>query len=269
MLNEYTGVEGAPVAGEQDYQEQDANFFSFNDNEAETGVDEPVAAGQEEEEEQATDTESHSSEDGRIEKAFAKRLAQEKEKIKRELEQEFQQRFFMQQQQQPAQQPQPSLDERAQKLSEEWMIPVEAAKAILQLEERNKDLVTQYYLMQDSLERAKVEQAINKRRKANPYLPPFDEDKIMSVRLRHYNRYGVMPTWEDAYNLYIAETFASGEFGRMAEQRAIQNITGRNRVNAQVGKASQPSQKRDIWSLSDEEFAKLKELAKQGKLTKF
>ncbi len=260
MLNdEYTGVESAPAAGEQAEQQD----FSGALPAGETGVEEPAAAGQEREE--GTGEERGFDED-RVEKAFARRLAHEREKIKRELEEELRRQFEAQRQQE-------SLEERARKLADELMITPEAAKLILQQEERFKqqeerlkELATQYYMMRDDNDKVRVEAMVNERRKTNPYLPPFDEEKVLDVRMQYYNKYGVLPTWEDAYNLYVAAKLSTGEFGRVAEQQAIQKITGRNRVNVQVGKAAQP-EKRDIWSLSDEEFERLKEEAKQGKLT--
>lgn len=267
MPEDFAGVESAPVAGEQQAQQEiqegqdgQAGFdFSFLEEE-ETGVEEPAAAVQEEE--QGEDQQ-------RIEQAFAKRLAQEREKIRQELEQEYQQRYQPpMHQQMPTPQPDQSLEERAQKLAEEWMITPEAAKAFILQEERMKDLNTRLYLMQDNAEKVKAETAINEQRKNNPLLLPFNEQELINIRLRYYNQYGIMPNWEDAYKMYVANAVTKGEINKNIEQQVISRITGRNKVNVQVGRAEQP-QKRSIWDLSDEEFEKLKEKAKRGELKKF
>jgi len=266
MPEEYAGVEGAPVAGEQQaqpqQQEDQSGLFSFLEEEQQTGVEEPAAAGQEEEEQ---------GEDQRVEQAFAKRLAQEREKIRQELEQEFQQRYqqptYQQTTQSPVQQQQENIEERAQKLAEEWMITPEAAKAFILQEERMKDLTTRLYLMDDNATKVEAKAAIEKQREKNPYLPPFNEQEILNIRLRHYNQYGVMPNWEDAYKMYVADAVTKGEVTQNIEQQAISRITGRDKVNVQVGRAEQP-QKRNVWDLSDEEFEKLKEKAKRGELKK-
>lgn len=270
MNEEFTGVENAPVAGEQselyeqNYYNDEQDVIDTSQPETEditTGVEEPAVAGQEEE----------GAVEDRVEKAFAKRLAQEREKIRRELEEEFNRRFAQMSYQQTIpqqttpQQTTPSLEEQANELAEQLMITPEAAKRLLQQQQQLQELATQFYIMQDNSEKIRAQQAVEERRKTNPYLPLFDERKVASYRLRYYNRYGIMPSWEDAYDYYVADAVKSGELLRTAEQMAVQQITGRNRVNTQVGRGSQP-QKRDIWALSDEEFEKLKEIAKQGQL---
>jgi len=260
MPEDLTGVEGAPVAGEQQAEQEEQTGLDFSSflGEEETGEKEPVVAGQEQE--------GRQEEDRRVEQAFAKRLAQEREKIRQELEQEFQQRY-QQPSAQPPQQPQQSLEEQAQRLAEEWIITPEAAKAFIAQEERMKDLNTRLYMMQDNTEKVKAEAAINEQRKNNPFLPPFNEQELNNVRLRHYNQYGVLPGWEDAYKIYVADAVAKGEINKTIEQQVISKITGRDKVNLQVGQAKQP-QKRSVWDLSDEEFEKLKGKAKQGELKK-
>lgn len=262
MPEKYTGVEGASVAGEQ---ENSFNLFGSDasSQDEDSGAEEPAAAGQEGEEAGGAAGGGGDSSDERVEKAFAKRLAQEKEKIKQELENELRQQMMRQ----APPQPEPSLEEKAQKMAEELMITPEAARIILAQEEKVKELATRFYMMQDTSEKVKAEMEINERRKASPYLPPFDEKKLMDIRLQHYNRYGIMPTWEDAYNYHVAEELKAENFGRMVEQQAIQKITKRDKVNVQVGRAEQP-QKRNVWDLSDEEFEKLKEKAKRGELKK-
>jgi hypothetical protein len=267
MSEEYTGVEGASVAGEQQTQQQQetqkeqTDLFSFLEEE-QTGVDNSAVAEQDNEE---------GEEEGeqRVEQAFAKRLAQEREKIRRELEQEYQQRYQepMPNRQLPPQQPEKSIEERAQELAEEWMITPEAAKAIILQEERIKDLTTRLYMMDDNATKMEAKAAVERQRVNNPYLPPFDEQELLNIRLRHYNQYGVLPKWEDAYKMYVADAVAKGEINKNIEQQVISRITGRDKVNVQVGQAEKPK-KRNIWDLSDEEFEKLKEKAKRGELKK-
>lgn len=261
MPEEYTaGVEGAPVAGEQQAQQEDQTGLDFSFLEEEqTGVEQPAAAGQEGEQ----------GED-RVEQAFAKRLAQEREKIRQELEQEFKQRYQPPTYQPPVQPtgpPQPSLEERAAKLAEEWMITPEAAKAFILQEERMKNLTTKLFVTEDNIAKAEAKAAIERQRASNPHLPPFNEQEILNIRLRHYNQYGVMPAWEDAYKMYVADAVTKGEINKNIEQQVISRITGRNKVNVQVGRAEQP-QKRSVWDLSDDEFEKVKEKAKRGELKK-
>ena len=262
MPEEYTGVESAPVAGEQQAQQQEEQpgfDFSFLEEES-SGVEEPAAAGQEGEQ----------GEDQRVEQAFAKRLAQETKKIKQELEQEFQQRYQQPMYQppvQPLQQPQPSLEERAAKLAEEWMITPEAAKAFILQQERNDYLERKLLLTEDNIAKNEAKAAIERQRANNPHLPSFNEQELLNIRLREYNRYGIMPSWEDAYDKYIAENVKKGEITKNIEQQAISRITGRDKVNVQVGRAEQP-RKRDAWDLSEEEFKIALEKAKRGELKK-
>jgi hypothetical protein len=274
MPENITGVEGAPVAGEQQATEdQDAGLSFFEEG---AGVDQSAAAGQKEE-----------AEDQRVEQAFAKRLAQERERIKREIEQEFLQRFGTapgQQTvagtiagaplQQAASQPAPNIEERAQKLAEEAMIPVEIARKMViqeetarQQEERLKNLATKLFITEDNIAKTEAKTAIEKRRASEPHLPPFDEQALAGIRLRHYQTYGVFPSWEDAYKMYVAENYTSGKLARDIEQQAISRITGRDRVNVQIGRAEQP-QKRSWEDLSREEFLKYVERAKRGELRK-
>jgi hypothetical protein len=261
MPEEYTaGVEGAPVAGEQQAQQEDQADLDFSFLEDQSGVEEPAAAGQEGEQ----------GEDQRVEQAFAKRLAQERERIRQELEQEFEQRYqppTYQQPAQPTQQPQPSLEERAAKLAEEWMITPEAAKAFILQEERMKELTMRLYMMDDNAAKVEAKTAIEKQREKNPYLPPFNDQELINIRLRHYNQYGVLPKWEDAYKMYVADAVAKGEINKTIEQQVISRVTGRDRVNVQVGRAEQP-QKRDAWDLSKGEFEVMLEKAKRGELKK-
>lgn len=273
MNEEYTGVENAQVAAEQDQTVdtyQDEGYFPDSEEpetENETGVEsEPAVAGQEEE-----------VTDDRVEKAFAKRLAQEREKIKKEFEEEFNRKFYetLQQYQmqyqystpytQPQTSQQPSIDEMAEQLANDLMITPEAAKKMLMQEQQLQSLYTELYLMKDNTEKVRAQQTVEERRRQNPYLPPFDEKKVASYRLKYYNKYGVLPSWEDAYDYYVAEAAKSGELLRMAEQKAVQQIASKNRANVQIGRSAQP-QKKDIWSLSQEEFERMIELAKQGQL---
>ncbi|MGB9903470.1 MAG: hypothetical protein ACPLQO_02215 [Desulfotomaculales bacterium] len=261
MPEDFAGVESAPVAGEQQAQQEDQAGLDFSFlNKDQSGVEEPAAAGQEGEQ----------GEDQRIEQAFAKRLAQEREKIRQELEQEFKQRYQQPMYQPPVQQvgpPQPSLEERAAKLAEEWMITPEAAKAFILQEERMKNLTTKLLLTEDNIAKTEAKAAIERQREKNPHLPPFNEQELLNIRLRHYNQYGVMPGWEDAYKMYVADAVTRGEITKNIEQQAISRITGRDKINVQVGRAEQP-QKRDAWDLSKSEFEVMLEKAKRGELKK-
>lgn len=268
MTDEYTGVNEGSVAESPGAETAEEPIFDFSTEGEETGVEETPAAEESifEESTQSEEPEEE-SEEARVEVAFAKRLAQEKEKIKKELEEEFQQKFGQPQMPAYSQQPQETVEQMAERLADEWMVTPEVAMAYILQQQQLQQVSAQLNYIRDNEEKLKAINKIEAQRKNNPYLPDFDEEKVIDKRVTYYQQYGVLPSWEDAYKMYIADAVTEGNIVKNIEQKTISQISGRDKTNVQVGKAAVPK-KKTIEDLSDAEFERLKEQAKQGLYSK-
>ena len=268
-----TGVEEqAPDAGGQ---EEEQDIFNFGEEEA--GEIDPDAADQETEEENAQEGFKEES----TEKAFAARLAKEREKIARETEDRLRQEYeakYAQPQQQPqytpGSQPPPLQNEQLDALADRLGVTREAAYAMYHqqwlIDRQNEAIRQQAEDNRRTKENtAKVEalKSLEQRRKKNPYLPEPDEKVLADIRKDYRTRTGYDLPWEDAYDKLVARETESGNISRRAEQETIGKITARNKATIQAGKGGQ-AKKPSIDDLSSDEFNKLVEEAKMGKYKK-
>jgi hypothetical protein len=270
------GEQGIDETQEQDTEEQEESLFDFGDY---TGADDDAAAGQD-----AGNQAVIVQDDDPVEKAFAKRLAAEREKIRRELEEQYQQQqpqqggYLGQQQSYPQgyqqiQQsgPPPLPQEQLENLADQLGVTTEAAYAMYHqqwlIEQQNQAIQQQ---RQETLrladERAKIaaKNRAEAQRKKNPNLPEFDESKLTKLRTEYQKRTGLTLPWDDVYQLHVANEAMSGNLSRAVEQAAIANITSRNKTNIQAGRGG-TAKKPSIEDLPKEQFEKLVEQAKQGK----
>lgn len=295
MKLDESGVNGAPEAGGQ---EIDVDKITLEDLGFPTGDEEGGEAGQEDLEDiENVPKQDDNAEDGqfadpRQEKAWAKRIAAERERIRREVETEYQQKnqygqgqYSQAQQGQQQQYQQPRLPQQRQwvepqplskdeldKLADSYAMTTDAVQVMYsqQVElNRMKYLLEQSLhaisAMRDDTTKGDAVMQIERTRKANPYLPAFDEGKVSSIRQKHYQQYGVTLPWQEAYKQLVAEEAISGNLSRQAQQKAIKQITSRNRTTVQAGNAGQAKQV-NVEDLSDEQFERLKERAKAGGL---
>jgi len=289
-----SGVNDAPEAGGQgtgfDVDKitlEDLGFETGEDDagEADQGAqddlgDDPMqedsaVSGQDEQGEQFNDTKQ--------EKAWAKRIAAEREKIRREVDAEYQQKTAaLQNAQQSYQQPQkrtwvepqPLTKDELEKLADSYAMTTDAVQVMYsqQVElNRMKYLLEQSFTainaMKDDTTKGDAMAQIERNRKSNPYLPAFDEGKVSAIRQRHYQQHGITLPWHDAYKQLVADEAMSGNLSRQAQQKAIKQITSRNRTNVQAGNAAQAKQV-NMEDLSDDQFERLKERVKAGALTR-
>lgn len=242
--------------------------------------------------------------DQRQEKAWAKRIAAEREKIRREVEDEYQQKTqhnqaqrsqaqyeqqYEQQQYQPHQpyqptrqpqqqkpwvEPQPLTKDELSKLADDYAMTTDAVQVLYnqQVEmNRMKYLLEQSFhainAMRDDTTKTDAVEQIERMRKSNPHLPAFDSEKVSAIRQNYRQRHGINLPWADAYKQLVADEAMSGNMSRQAQQKAIKQITGRNRTNVQVGNAAQVKQI-SVEDLSDAQFERLIERAKAGAFTR-
>lgn len=283
-MTEHTGVEQAPVAAEQqDNQETEPTYEDLFGGE-ETGEEDPAAAGQETEEgsegqRQGEDDDEAPQLDEKVEKAFAKRLAAEREKIRREYEEKLQASLTeytppTSQYQPPAQPQVPTVDfERAvNQLADDLMITPEAARAMIYQQMELNRIKAMQAEVQDRSAKAEAKAQIEAQRQQNPHLPPFDEKVLEKVRRDHQSRTGYTLSWHDAYRQYVADQALAGSLfasvEQQAEQKAISQITKRNKTTVQAGKGARSPKPTSVWDVPDDEMDRLIERAKAGEFKK-
>ena len=269
-----TGVEEqAPDAGGQ---EEEQDIFGLGEEEA--GEENASDAGEQTVDE---DVQDEGFKEKSTEKAFAARLAKEREKIAKETEDRLRQEYEarMAQQAQPQQhiggdQPPPLSGEQLDSLADTLGVTREAAWAMYQqqwLINQQSDAIRRQdeYVRRIEQGASKIEalKTIEQRRKKNPYLPEPDEKVLADIRKDYKIRTGFDLPWEDAYDKLVARETESGAISRRAEQETIGKIAARNKATIQAGKGGQ-AKKPSIDDLSPDEFNKLVEDAKKGKYKK-
>lgn len=265
-----TGVEEPAAAG------QEETLFTKEDFMDEPGVEDPVAAEQEEVEDEAV--EQPRTEDDTIEKAFAARLKHATEKIREEVKAELMQELAQRQEGQAAQQPQaqqqeipPLPDDVADDLADKYGTTPEVIRVwygqqakINQQEKLIQGLVQQFYEREDY---AQAKAYADEVRARNPAAPEWDENRLRKFRDDYYKQYGTLLSWRDSYRQLVAEEALKPEtyqrIARSTQQETIKKITSRDRDTVQIKSAS--VRKRTISDLSNEEFERLLEQAKEGK----
>lgn len=261
LFNQDAGVNDEPAAAGQ---EGDSEL----EGQIDAGEDVEGQDGREGTEQIGTQPGTQQQFDQRTEQAFAKRLAAEREKLRRELEQQLTQQYGQPVLQQPAygqpgmQQPylqQPPAN-HIEELAMQWGTTPEVMRAML-------DQQMRLNAMQERIEKAEIKEIIERQRQEKPFLPAFDEARLEQIREQYRRFYGTNLPWREAYRQLVIEEAFNGRLSTAAEQRAISQITQRNKATVQAGKGGQ-AKKPDIWDLPDEEFEKLVERAKAGELKK-
>lgn len=259
MLEEQlTGVEEASDAGEQ----EEMDIFA---------TDEPG----EEQEAAAEPAGEENVGDDRVEKAFAKRLAADREKMREELRKEIAEELRKEfTQQKPQYQPQALMREDAEKLADQYNTSVEMVYAMYnqqllidQQKQSNATLQQQLGKLSEHLTKNEAFRELERMRATNPDLPEVDERKLAAIRKDYQSKYGYDLPWEEAYKRQIADEAMTGNLTKKVEQKTIAKITSRDKATIQAGKGGQ-AKKPDIWELPKDEFERLVEEAKAGKYKK-
>jgi len=261
--------EEAPDAGEQ----EEEDLFSTGDEDEAEG------------EEQASEAEE--TEEKVDPKAFAAKLAKEREKIEqetkerleKELRQEYDQKYGRTQEQGSQQQsqqqgPPPLPRDQLEKLADDLGMTPEAANAMYiqqwRINQQNNSLKKQEeYLksLQDNTAKGETLRRIEEKRQQNPNLPEADTNQLEKIRKDYKYKTGYDLPWDDAYDKLVAQEAMSGNLERSAQQKVINNITSRGKATVQAGKGGQ-AKKPSIEDMSKEEFDSLVEQAKAGKFKK-
>ncbi len=283
MENEHTGVEEVPAAGEQQEQGQDIDFTAYLDD-GETGAEDTGAADQEPSEQEG----QQGFGDERVEVAFAKRLEAEREKMRREYETQYSQQQHAQpppQQQYPQQQPgltgqdlTRKTPEELRELADEWMVGTEVVRAMQEQQrviaqqqydaQNQKKMLAQIY---DNEQKNNARNTIDAQRAQNPYLPEFDELRLNQVRDEVYSKTGYVMSYDEAYKRVVGEEALTGrltkQVARNTQQQTIRNVAARDRSSFQTGMGSSAN-KPSIDDMSDTDFERMIDAAKQGKLAR-
>lgn len=266
MPGENTGVEETAAAG-QDTLFTKEDFMG-------TGVEEAAAAEQVETEEapevipeEAPEVTEETQEEA-VEKAFAARLKHATEKIREEVKGEIM-REIAQKQPQGGFPPLPQ--EEAERLADQWGTSPEVVRmmyvqqAILN---QQKNMIQDIALRnQERDEYVQARSYADQARKANPNAPEWDEDRLKAFREDYQRTYGVTLSWRDTYRQIVAEDALNPEtskrIARSVQQETIKKIAAKDKDTVKI--QGQPARKPSVDDLSDAEFEKLLEEAKQGK----
>ncbi len=171
--------------------------------------------------------------DQRVEQAFARRLAAERERIKAEFEAKYAQ---------PQQTQQGITQQQISEAIEYYIsqgLPPAVAKDMV--DTRLALLNTQSLLanvsgtLQDTTGLTAAKDEIAALRAQNKALPEFDQKALEAIRNEYRQRNFNLP-WREAYDIYVARQVAAGNLTRAAEQQAIDAITGRNKATVQAPK---------------------------------
>ena len=288
MTKKNPGVEENIPAAEE---EMDYNFLF----EEESGVDDDLPDAEEEEqdgeeieedpeEDLEEDLEEEEEFDDKTSKAFAKRLAAKEAQIEARLRDQITRDIQSQQQSSPYQQPQyqqprqtapqVSMKEQIDKLADELAMTPEAVQILYQqqlmINQQAQQIQEARQMFQedrDTTSRSQAKLDIEKQRKINPWLPEFSEGRLSDIRKQYQQQTGVTLPWKDAYKQLIAEEALSGNLNRSVQQDTLKKVSKRNKKSVKV-KTSQPVKKTNLDDLTDEEFEKLIQRAKDGDFKK-
>lgn len=261
-----TGVEESAVAGQEETPFTKEDFMDT------PGVDRPAATEQEAVEGEVAEQTEESTQSETVEKAFAERLKHATKKIREEVKEELIREFAQQQPQQPQQQEIPPLPEDvAERMADRYGTTPEMFRALYyQQAKLNRQQEDLRRIAQQSYERDEHSQArayAEEVRKQNPAAPEWDDNRLQRFRENYYRDYGVVLSWRDTYRQIVADEALNPEtyqkITRSAQQEAIKKITSRDRDTVQI--QGQSARKRAVGDLSDEEFDRLLEEAKEGK----
>lgn len=257
-----SGVEGPAAAGQEP-------LFTKEDF-MDTGVEEPVVEQDEVEEEPQEQVEPQESQEEAVEKAFAARLKHATDKIREEVKEELMQE--MTQRQAPPQGDIPSLPhEEAERLADQYGTSPEVVRAmyaqqalIARQQQDMQKISGQIREQEDYVAGRSYADAV---RKGNPNAPAWDEDKLRAFREDYHRTYGVALSWRDTYRQMVAEEALNPatyqKITRQAQQETIKKIAAKDKDTVKI--QGQTARKPNVDDLSDAEFEKLLEDAKQGK----
>jgi hypothetical protein len=269
-----SGVEAeataVPAAGEQ---EIDIEKLLFGEEEN-TGVEEEGAADPNDEavvEAEEKPKEVKLPEDAS--KAFATKLAAEKDKMRDEIRSEIMQEIERtkntpEQQRQGAPAYQGLSEEEIEKLADDLdaspklvRVVYEQQMRINQQEEINRKMTAQ---VRDRSEYESAKTFAQEMVAKNETMPVFDDKVLHNYRMKYYQEHaGATLPWKEAYKMLVADTVMSGDLTREAQQAAIEQIKERDKTT--VGLKSPAAQKPTIDDLPSDQFNKLVEEAKSGK----
>ena len=193
---------------------QEETLFTKEDFMDEPGVEDPVAAEQEEVEDEAV--EQPRTKDDTIEKAFAARLKHATEKIREEVKAELMQELAQRQEGQVAQQLQAQQQEiplyrmMLQMIQpDKYGTTPEVIRVwygqqakINQQEKLIQGLIQQFYEREDY---AQAKAYADEVRARNPAAPEWDENRLRKFRDDYYKQYGTLLSWRDSYRQLFAE----------------------------------------------------------------
>ena len=259
-----SGVEG-PAAAEQE------PLFTKEDFMNDSGVEETAVAEQDEvEKEQQEQVEPQESQEEAVEKAFAARLKHATDKIREEVKQELMQEF-QREQQVPQDEIPPLPEEEAERMADQYGMSPETVKILYaqqaQIARQKQSMEQIAYQIREREEYAQARAYADGIRKKNPNAPEWDEQRLVEFRENYQKQYGVPLTWRDTYRQLAAEDALNPatyqKIARSAQQETIKKITAKDKDTVQVKGRS--AKKRSVADLTDAEFEKLLEEAKQGK----
>lgn len=262
-MSDETGV-NEPAAAEQEPLFTKEDFMD-------TGVEEPVAAEQDEVEEEIQEqVEPQESQEEAVEKAFAARLRHATDKIREEVKQELMQEF-QREQQVPQDEIPPLPEEEAERMADQYGMSPETVKILYaqqaQIARQKQSMEQIAYQIREREEYAQARAYADGIRKKNPNAPEWDEQRLVEFRENYQKQYGVPLTWRDTYRQLAAEDALNPatyqKIARSAQQETIKKITAKDKDTVQVKGRS--AKKRSVADLTDAEFEKLLEDAKQGK----
>jgi len=258
-----------PAAGDHEEEETEEEDFS---------VDYFQEEEEEEEVEDYDDTEEEEEDDDEEDpvdpRAFAKRLAQEREKIKAEYEQKYSSQPQQRQSSQQRPLSQKEVRDQLDKLSEELSLTPEAVEVLYQqqlaLTQQGDALVEAQNVIQgmrEDITKAEAKEEVEAIRRTNPDLPKFQDKKVAEIRKQYRDRFGVTLPWSDAYKQLVADQVMDGSFSRKAQQQTLKRIKNRDKVTTKAGSKTKSAKRPDIWDLPADQFEELQRKALSGELT--
>jgi len=135
------------------------------------------------------------------------------------------------------------------------------------LNRQAQDMQKIAYQIQAQEEYARARSYADAVRKQNPNAPKWDESKLKEFRDDYYKQYGVTLSWRDTYRQLVAEEALNPatyqKIARSVQQETIKKIAAKDKDTVKI--QGHPARKPNVNDLSDAEFEKLLEEAKQGK----
>jgi hypothetical protein len=259
-----SGVEGPAAAGQD-------SLFTKEDFMNDSGVEEAAVAEQEEGEVVEEEQVEVPQDEDTVEKAFAERLKHATKKIREEVKDEIMREFAQQRPQQQTQEIPQLPEAEAERLADLYGLSPEAVRVMyVQQAEINRQKEVLQQIARQNYERDEYSQAkayANAVRVKNPNAPEWDDQQLKEFREDYYKQYGTALSWRDTYRQMVAEEALNPatyqKITRQAQQETIKKIAAKDKDTVKI--QGQTARKPSVDDLSDAEFEKLLEEAKQGK----